>query len=84
MFRCSDGEVDLLWRIELSDSSIRYSVETYNKSDDEYINRFRIMIYSACGREASGEIQALKAPPIAVDIMWTMDLKAVERHSHQL
>jgi hypothetical protein len=84
MFRCSSGGVDLLWRIELSDSSIRYSVETHNKSDGEYINRFRIMIYSACGRGASGEIKALRAPPIAVDITWTMGLKAVERHSHRL
>jgi|GEM_PF-2332859 hypothetical protein len=48
MFICSSEGVDLLWRIELSDSSIKYSVETHNKSDGEYINR--IMIYSACGR----------------------------------
>jgi hypothetical protein len=54
MFRCSSGGVDLLWRIELSDSSIRYSVETHNKSDGEYINRFRIMIYSTCGRRLLG------------------------------
>jgi len=50
IFKCQRQDLEISWGLELLERKIRYFVEAQYHGDKEFINRFRVVIYSACGR----------------------------------